>query len=566
MNVGIYARFSSTNQKDASIPDQFRDCHAKAKRENWQVTGEHSDPAISGKTFFLRPGIQALIAGALKGRYQIVLAESLDRLSRDMEDIAGLFKRLTYAGVKIFTLAEGEITPLHVGLKGAMNEIFLKDLAEKTFRGLRGRVDLGKSGGGNAYGYSLAPCIGSDGKVERGARTINPVEAAIILRIFRDHRAGKSGKRIAVELNREGIAAPRGGEWSFSTINGSAKRGNGILNNEMYIGRLVWNRQHFVSNPDTGKRQARLNPSSEWIVTKVPEWRIVDDELWHAVKARQAAATKVRDSDEENNFRDRRRPKYLFSGLAKCGCCRGGYTMISATLVGCATARNKGTCDNRVNIRSEALESRIVGALRENLMDPTLFKVFCEEFTRELNLVRTEARSGVDAAKTEIKRIDRELDTLLNIILKGGAAERINAKMVELEQRKKQLEQKVAEAGEAAPLLHPEMATFYRREIEQLHNALADEDETHRLEALEIIRSLIDAIILTPDGDGALKVEVRGDLAGILTIASASKPARNGFGGGNAKSRPGGAASGCDLASQVEMVAGTGFEPVTFRL
>ena len=241
--------------------------------------------------------------------------------------------------------------------------------------------------------------------------------------------------------------------------------------------------------------------------------------------------------------------------------------MISATLVGCATARNKGTCDNRVNIRREALESRIVGALREHLMDPALFKVFCEEFTRELNRLRAQARSGVDAAKAEIKKIDRDLDKLLEVILGGGAAERINAKMVELEQRKRQLEECVAGAGEAPPLLHPEMASHYRRQVEQLHSALVDGDETNQIEAKEILRSLIDAIILTPDGDGALTIDVRGDLAGILAIASTAKGQKARFGGANAKSRPGdGAAFGSDLASQVEMVAGTGFEPVTFRL
>ncbi len=139
--------------------------------------------------------------------------------------------------------------------------------------------------------------------------------------------------------------------------------------------------------------------------------------------------------------------------------------------------------------------------------------------------------------------------------------------MVELEQRKKQLEEIVAGAGEAPPLLHPEMASHYRRQIEQLHSALNDDDdETHRIEAAEIIRSLIEAIILTPDGDGGLSIEVRGDLARILTVASASKPQRARFGGSEKKSRPLGAAFGDTLTEQIELVAGAGFEPAAFRL
>ena len=68
---------------------------------------------------------------ALNRRFDVVLAESLDRFSRDQEDTAGLFKRLTFAGVNIVTLAEGDITHLHIGFKGTMNALFLKDLARR---------------------------------------------------------------------------------------------------------------------------------------------------------------------------------------------------------------------------------------------------------------------------------------------------------------------------------------------------------------------------------------------------------------------------------------------------
>lgn len=207
----------------------------------------------------------------------------------------------------------------------------------------------------------------------------------------------------------------------------------------MYIGRLVWNRQRFVKDPDTGKRVSRPNPESEWIVKDVPELRIVDDELWQSVKARQRAVKTARAADGrevENHFRDRRRPKYLFSGLTRCGCCGGGYTMISADLVGCATARNKGTCANRVNIRRDRLEARVLNALRDRLMDPALFAVFCEEFTREVNRARIEARTSLDAARREIERIDRELQKLLQHIVDGhGDGRTIGARMKELEAR-----------------------------------------------------------------------------------------------------------------------------------
>ena len=107
MKVALYARYSTDNQRDASIADQFRVCRAFAEKQGWQIVEEYSDHAISGASL-LRAGVQGLIADALRGRFQFVLAEAMDRLSRDQEDIAGLYKRMAYADVKIVTLSEGE--------------------------------------------------------------------------------------------------------------------------------------------------------------------------------------------------------------------------------------------------------------------------------------------------------------------------------------------------------------------------------------------------------------------------------------------------------------------------
>jgi site-specific DNA recombinase len=599
VKVAIYARYSSDNQRDASIADQLRICRLHAEKQGWQIVEEYTDHAISGASL-LRPGIQALISDATRGRFGLVLAEAMDRLSRDQEDIAGLFKRMAYSDVKIVTLSEGEVTHLHVGLKGTMNALFLKDLADKTRRGQRGRVELGKSGGGNAYGYDVVKKFDGNGEPVRGDRTINEVQAEVIRRIFRDYAAGKSAKRIAFELNKDGIAAPGAGDWGFSTINGNPKRGNGILNNEMYVGKLIWNRQRFLKDPDTGKRQARMNPESEWITQDVPELRILDDDLWQSVKERQRAVKRSHsdDGEAENHFRERRRPKYLFSGLTKCACCGGGYSMISADLVGCSTARNKGTCDNRKNIRRDQLEARVLSALRHHLMDPALFKEFCDEFTREMNRLRMEGRASIDAAQADLKRIERELEKIMDLYLKDAMPiDMVKERSTKLETRKNELSRFLESAEEPPPLLHPNMAHHYRVQVDELYAALQEDSEAKRMVAADVIRSLVREIILTPE-DGALQIDVRGDLAGILAVSLKSKrPAGGagrsqvetvagtgvgqnlhdrqvevGAGGRNhqdlrtQKSRPVGAADVRDLISQFEMVAGAGFEPAAFRL
>ena len=154
MRVGLYARYSSKNQNAASIEDQIRVCRQQIERQGWTLIATYADPAISGASPF-RPGYQKLLEDARAGKFDIAFAEALDRFSRDQENIAGLYKQLSFAGIKLFTVAEGEINELHVGLKGTMNALFLKDLADKTRRGLRGRIEAGRSGGGNSFGYDV---------------------------------------------------------------------------------------------------------------------------------------------------------------------------------------------------------------------------------------------------------------------------------------------------------------------------------------------------------------------------------------------------------------------------
>src|SRR5690349_16752797 len=121
----IYARYSSDNQREASIEDQVRICRERAERESWEIAAVLPDYATSGASL-LRPGFQALLEMVRGQRVDVVLAESLDRFSRDQEHIAGFFKQARYAGVRVVTLAEGEISELHIGLKGTMGALYLK--------------------------------------------------------------------------------------------------------------------------------------------------------------------------------------------------------------------------------------------------------------------------------------------------------------------------------------------------------------------------------------------------------------------------------------------------------
>ncbi|MDP6951228.1 MAG: recombinase family protein [Alphaproteobacteria bacterium] len=547
LKVALYARYSSDQQSEASIEDQLRVCRIYAEKQGWSVIDSYSDRAISGASL-LRPGIQELIADAGKGRFQVILAEALDRLSRDQEDIAGLHKRASFAGVKLVTLSEGEITHLHIGLKGTMNALFLQDLADKTRRGLRGRVEQGKSGGGLCYGYDAVRKIDGRGEPVRGERRINQTEAEVVRRIFSEFVAGKSPRAIARQLNADNISGPRGRVWMDTAIRGHASRGNGILNNELYIGRLVWNRQRFLKDPDTGRRVSRPNPRQDWVIHEVPELRIVEQELWESVKSRQATIKVDWNGRGQNQFRDRRRPRHLFSGMIKCGTCGGGYAMTSSHRMGCSTRRNKGTCNNAHTIPRETVEKRVLAALQDRLMDAALFKEFCTEFTRAVNGARNAQSAALEGARNELTRIERQIGSLIEAIKDGLYQPSMKAELDNLEARKAQLIDQQARAQVPPPLLHPNMAELYREKVSELHAALNSDDR--RTEAADILRTLISAIVLTPN-DGKLAIRLSGDLGGILALSTKNE-------------RPS-QLTPEDLL-QFEVVAGAGFEPATFRL
>jgi DNA invertase Pin-like site-specific DNA recombinase len=539
----IYARYSSDNQRDASIDDQVRQCRARIEQEGWQVAEIYSDHAISGATT-LRPGYQRMLEDARAARFDVLVAEALDRLSRDQENIAGLFKQLSFAGVKLVTLSEGEIGELHVGLKGTMNALFLKDLAHKTRRGLEGRVRQGKSGGGLCFGYDVMRKLDAAGEALCGERRINVGEAAIVRRIFEEFANGRSPRAIGQSLNKEGIAGPAGRSRGPSTIYGNWRRGTGVLNNELYIGRLVWNRQQFVKDPNTGKRQARLNSETNWVIEDVPHLRIIDDQLWNRVKERQQQS-RSRIMTENKGIRSERarRPNYLLSGLLKCGTCGGGFSKISQSHYGCSTARNKGTCDNLLAVRRDHLEATVLDGLKHQLMHPELVTAFIDEFRREINRQRTEQDSTRERTKRDLERTEREIRRVIEAIKAGVPGAAVKDEMAVLEARRVELYTQLEAAPPSMPRLHPNLAELYRSKVTNLAEAL--NDERTRLEAAECIRELIEEIRLVPE-NGKLRVELYGELAALINLANEHPRSK-------------------ETGVQITLVAGVGFETTTLR-
>jgi site-specific DNA recombinase len=584
--VAIYARYSSDSQNPSSIEDQISGCRRVAASHGWEVVEERSDAAISGSSFLARQGMQEVLDLARRRRFDILMAEGLDRISRSQADTASIFDRLQFANISIFTAHEGLIDEFSAGVRGAMNQALLTKIAESTRRGMRGKAEAGQNAGGNRLGYNIVRELAPNGEVIRGNQTINPAEARLVERIFNEYASGNSPAEIARRLNAEGTPSPGGGHWNPSTIHGNAKRGTGILNNELYIGQRVWNRLEYRKDPETRRRVSRPRDPSEVIRFAAPELRIVSDELWEKVKARQCELALGPQGNTPKAFYEQRRPKYLLSGLVRCGVCGGSASTVGKNLLGCYGAWKQGVCSNKVSLRCDALEMRVMTGLETRIMTDEAIDRFGAAYISTVNTARLDRMSRHAALKTELQQVDGEHRRLVEALGAGVPVDKVKDRMVELHLREMELKELLADVPEAInkPLLHPTMARRYRESLVAFRTEYLS--GANIPQAFEAVRSMIDKIDLNPEVDPitgklVLVPTLVGDLAGILQIAEKPEVREHVLGevkrwgfqpfrprrplnlSQNANSAPSG---GAVHERQLKVVAGAGFEPATLRL
>ncbi len=523
MRAVIYARYSSDLQRAASIADQIRICGERIKQMGAEISRIYTDAAISGSRLQNRPGIRSLLndARVRPRQFDLVVAEALDRLSRDQEDIAGLFKRLAHFDIRIHTLSEGDITELHVGLKGTMNALFLKDLAAKVRRGQRGRAEARRAAGGLSFGYRMVREIGSDGEIERGRREIDPAQAGIIRRIFEEYIAGRSPRAIAADLNREGVPSPRGGTWNASTINGHRQRLHGILQNPLYAGKMIYGRLTYRKDPETGTREPRVVDTDKWVHVAMPEWQIVPTDIWDR-------AQRMRARHSTHRPHRSRRPRHLLSGLTRCGVCGGAYTMRSSERLGCVAHREKGTCHNNHTVLLTELESRVLGGLKERMLAPELFAEFVKEYRQVLQRLQVDKRERRAVVARQLKNVEERIKRVVDAIADGTASMALKAKLAELELERARLaaEEQAGNDTVEVPDIHPNLAGLYKRRVAELERVLA-QSSVERAAASDLLRSLIERILVYPGKRrGETVIAVEGSIPAILEFAGRRKDER----------------------------------------
>lgn len=222
-------------------------------------------------------------------------------------------------------------------------------------------------------------------------------------------------------------------------------------------------------------------------------------------------------TDRPNGFGRAQRATHLLSGLLKCGCCGAGYTLMNRTKYGCSASRNRGTCANRALIARAEIEERVLYGLRERLLHPDLVAEFVAEYQREGNRLHQDETAERVAVERDLTDVKRKINHVIDAIENGMFHATMKDRLTDLEDRKAGFERRLQELrpNENLVRLHPGLAEVYRRKVADLAAALNAEGT--RVEAGEIIRSLIDEIRLHPE-DGGHGIEIVGDFAGILSF------------------------------------------------
>ena len=514
----IYARYSTDLQNEKSVDDQIALCKSYAQKLGLQVVGNDHDRAKSGASIFGRNGLARILEAAKRGEFEVLISESPDRISRDMADMASIHRALEFRDIEMNCVNGGRMDTIHIGLHGVVGQMQREEGAKKVRRGMTGVVTSGRSAGGRAYGY--LPVVGKPGHL-----SIVEAEAEIIKRIFAAYALGTSPRAIATALNNENVPAPRGTRWNASTLNGSGKRGHGILRNSLYSGNLIWNRVRMVKDPSTGKRVSRPNPQSEWRTIELAHLRIVDQSLFDQVAARMTAVG-------GSNAAHMPKSKRVLSGLLKCACCGGGMSIIgsdrSGPRVQCSVFKESGTCRNSARYYIEKIEQLVVGALRVQLGNPELVLEYVRAYREERNRAEREARRKRSTLDRDYAKSKSEIQRIVDSIMKGLITDDEAASLLEPARRdvaRLEVEISTAESDTNVIELHPQAVRRFKENIEALAEILTTKNGFPDLDLISTFRSLVEGVTVHPRKAGdEYKVNIRGYLASLIGVEMSAVP------------------------------------------
>ena len=457
--AAVYARYSTTNQRETSIKDQIATCLRYAEQEGLHVPEEFvfRDEAKSG-ALVTREGLLALREAAEEGAFKTLVVADLSRLARNNLLMLTVLADLEMAGVRLISVADrvdtdDEESRLTIQFRGIVNELFIRDVTKKTKQSQLGQKARGFFVGEKTYGYRSIPAgetiIDKHGRPrpEGYEMEIEPRQAAVVERVFQMYASGVAINRIVGTLNEEGVPGTykKTGGWSPGTI-------SRMLENEKYLGRWVWNKTRTKKDPRSGRRRSVPRPSSEWIVLERPDLRIVPQDVWERVRQRRSQVREnYRRERGERGFTKTQRgsakdyPTTLLAGTMVCDVCGAPLQQVSGRhggYVGCGRAAKKA-CSNRVRVRRSVAEQLIVGVVQELVATPDAVLKVLREVQVELKKAEKGDSKDLITRQRELESEQRRLDNFVEFVAQGRGTDAVSRAMEQSERRVAVLEDEV---------------------------------------------------------------------------------------------------------------------------
>lgn len=474
-NAVIYARFSSSGQREESIEGQLRECREYADRLGLNVIGEYADHALTG-TNDKRPDFQRMIRDSSKGQFQVLIVWKSDRFARNRYDSAIYKARLKQNGVRVLYAKES----IPDGPEGIILESVMEGYAEYYSANLSQNVKRGlydsalKLGWLGQRVYGLRP--GADGRYE-----IDPATAPIVRRIFEEYATGRPTVEICRKLNEEGYRTIRGNRWNKNSL-------RGMLKNQKYCGIYEY-------------ADIRVEDGIPAIVSK---------ELFEKVQ-------KMTTRHHEKPAAKKIDGGFLLTGKLFCGHCGelmtgDGGTSKTGRVYQYYTCNNRRLkkCDKK-RASKQWIEDLIVQKLTEIANDDDVINAFADRYMewQEKDRVQTE----LQGLEEKLRKVESSIKNMMDAIESGFVSDSIKSRIVELEAEKVSLEKGIAKEKISAPLLQREQVIYFLRRFRNGNL----EDVSWRI---LVVETFLKAAYLYDDGGLLLCLNFSGDNSEIsLKIA-----------------------------------------------
>ena len=293
--VALYLRQSLDSKGEGlAIARQNEACRTfVAHRPGWVIDEAHvyTDNNVSAYKRKVRPGFTAMLAAAERHEFDEIVGYAFDRFTRTRRDEIIVSELVTKSGVGISTVADnidlstvggrmtatilGAVAAAEVERKGVRQVLANRQTAESGVR----------TAGRRLFGYN-------DDRV-----TLNRVEAKVVKQSFADLLAGRSCSAIARDINAAGVPTSYGKKFTHHSI-------RNMLTNPTYAGLRSY--------------------KGEVITGKAPWKAVVSESTW------RTACKILDDPSRRTNPHSGGLRKWLLTGIAKCGVCDDGTTMIAS--------------------------------------------------------------------------------------------------------------------------------------------------------------------------------------------------------------------------------------------